>query len=237
MKKILVLVLLLMSFTSFQTTYASSTGIIGPDVIHKEANKILTTSDILSMYQSSLGGITIQQDGYTGYGNILGSYYIMLYASDGTLAETKEIEVRVISTLGDVQAVSDLKNIHVTTEQSLSPSEIVYVLEKTGYVEITATTQMVILNNAYTGYEETPGTYLFEFRLVNAAGLDQIYLSQIIVKDAADDFVPDVIFEGPPNVVSSVLRGGWILLQYAIAIVFAYYIIKFIKKHKRGGTV
>lgn len=235
MKKILVLVLLLMSFTSFQTTYASSTGIIGPDVIHKEANKILTTSDILAMYSTNLSGITIQQDAYTGYGNILGSYAIMLYASDGVTIETKEIEIRVISTLGNVQAVSDLKNIHVTTKQELTPSEIVYVLEKTGYVEITATTQMVILNNTYTNNEDVPGNYLFEFRLVNAAGLDQIYLSQIIVKDAADDFVPDVIFEGPPNVVSSVLRGGWILLQYVLAVVIAYFIIKFIKKHKRGG--
>jgi hypothetical protein len=235
MKKILVLVLLFISVASFQVTYASSTGIIGPEVIHKQSNKILTTSDILSMYSSSLGGVTIAEDGYTGYGNILGSYYLSLYASDGEDIQTKQVEVRVISTLGNVTAVSDFNKIHLTTEQLLSPSEIVYVLEKTEYLEITATTQMVILNNTYTDNRETPGTYLFEFRLVNSAGLDQIYLAHLIVSDERDQFVPDVTFEAPPGIFSNIGKQIWNLIQIIVVVVAVIITVKILKKRKKGG--
>jgi hypothetical protein len=235
MKKILVLVLLFISVASFQVTYASSTGIIGPEVIHKQSNKILTTSDILSMYSSELGGVTIQQDGYTGYGNILGSYQIKLYASDGSTIQTKDIEVRVIATLGNVTAVADYNKIHLTTKQLLSPSDIVYVLEKTEYLEITATTQMVILNNTYTTSRETPGNYLFEFRLVNSAGLDQIYIAHLIVSDERDQFVPDIIFEAPPSIFSNIGKQIWNLIQIIIVVVGVIIVVKILKKRKRGG--
>lgn len=235
MKKILVLVLLFLSTTSLQVTYASSTGIIGPSVIHKQHNKILTTSDILSMYTSELGGVTIAEDYYTGYGNVLGSYAIGLYASDGTTVHTKQIEIRVISTLGNVTAVADYNKIHLTTKQLLSATEIVYVLEKTEYLEITATTQMVILNNTYTANRETPGSYLFEFRLVNSAGLDQIYLAHLIVSDERDQFVPDIIFEAPPGPLANIGKELLNLLYFIILVVAAIIVVRILKKRKRGG--
>jgi len=220
---------------------ASSTDIIGADVIHKQSNQILTMTDILGMYSSSLGAVIMIEDNYTGYGNILGSYDIMLYATDGVTAVTKTATVIVVANLGNVQAVTDYKNIHVRTDQNLTSSEIVYVLQNTGYVDITATTQMAIIEDTYHGNEETPGAYTFEFRLVNSAGLDMIYSSQIIVSDDGIDFVPDYTFEAPPGLLDIIwagfvktVRDWW--LVFAIIGGFIWF-LRYKKKHKKGGFV
>lgn len=204
MKKISVLVLLLISiFSSSLQVNASSTDIIGPDVIHKQSNHILTISNITALYSSTLGQIQVLEDNYTGYGNIVGTHTITLSATSGTTTKTKTVDVVVIQELGNVTAVTDFKDIYVKNTQILTPSEIVYVLEKTGYIEITATTQMMILTNTYTDSSDTEGQYLFEFRLINSAGIDEVYSSLINVSNDQNLFVPDITFEAPPSILSN----------------------------------
>lgn len=214
MKKITVLVMLILGmFASSLNLNASSTGdIVGPNVIHKQSNHILTVNDILSMYSSTLGQVFAVEDAYTGNGNILGIHPILLKASDGTLEALKPIEVYVVPTLGNVQAVTDYKNIHLRIDQALTPQEIVMVLEKTGYLEITATTQMMLLTDTYSANATEEGQYLFEFRLINSAGLDQVYSSQIFVSQSNNLFIPDIIFEAPP----SMFAVAWQWIQFLI---------------------
>ena len=122
MKKLAVLVILMMSLimNSFTMVHASTEVILGPEVIHKQSNHILTTSDILGMYSSSLGNIILSSDQYTGYGNIIGTYTLELYASNGSSASTKPVNIIVVQNLGNVKAVSDYKNLHVKKTQILT---------------------------------------------------------------------------------------------------------------------
>jgi hypothetical protein len=235
MKKIAVLVMLIFSMVASSLTLnASSTGaIVGPDVIHKQSNQILTINDILSMYSSSLGQVYVQVDGYTGNGNILGAHPLLLKAANQSSEATKEIYVMVVSTLGNVLAVSDYKNIHLRANQTLTPSEIVLVLEKTGHIEITATTQMMILTNTYTENANQQGQYLFEFRLMNSAGVDQIYSSYIFVSSNDNVFVPDIVFTPPRTAWDLAVNIFWLIIYGSILYVIGYTIYKF-KKKKEG---
>lgn len=235
MKKITVLVVLVLisMFAFTKTTYASSTDIIGPDIIHKQANSILTVADILSLYSSTHGVVGIAEDNYTGYGNVLGDHTMQLYVSDGTIVFTKNITIAVVQTLGNVKAVADYKNIHLKSDQLLTVSDIVYVLERTGYVQITATTQMLIISDTYSANKSTPGTYTFEFRLVNSAGLDQIYTSMIYVSDGADLFVPDVIFEAKPTVWTQIWSVATSVFYLAVFVGIGYVIYKVVSKPRK----
>ena len=234
MKKITVLVLLVLTaLVGSFTTYASSTVIVGPDVIHKQYNHILTITDILSLYRSDLGGVSLSEDGYTGYGNILGVHTLQLYASNGTVADAHEVNIYVVSELGNVQAVTDYKDIHVRVDQILQPVEIVYVLEKTGYLTITASTQMMILSDTYTENSDTPGEYLFEFRMINSAGLDMTYLSKIYVSEDDNLFIPGIIFEAPKTILDTI--GEWIgfIFWFAVAGFIIFIMYKASKKFKK----
>jgi hypothetical protein len=235
MKKITVLALLILTaiFNSI-TTYASSTVIVGPDVIHKQYNHILTITDILSLYRSDLGGVSLSEDNYTGYGNVLGVHTLQLYSSDGIVADSHDVSIYVVAELGNVQAVTEYKDIHVRIDQILSPSEIVYVLEKTGYLTISASTQMMILSDTYSENAETPGEYIFEFRMINSAGLDMTYLSKIYVSEDENLFIPGIIFEAPPSWIERAWYSIEIFVYLAIgAIVFMKY-MKYKKSRKKG---
>lgn len=235
MKKLAVFVMLILSmFTSSITMNASSTdSIIGPDVIHKQSNHILTLNDILSMYSSSLGQVYVVFDGYTGNGNILGVHPLELKASNGTEEATKEVQIMVIATLGNVQAVSDYKNIHVRSNQILTPQDIVLTLENTGYIEITATTQMMLLTDTYSENQTVQGQYLFEFRLMNSAGLDQVYSSYIYVSGDDNLFVPDIIFEAPPSWFETAWNKIEIFVYLILAGIAAFQYAKYKKKRKK----
>lgn len=238
MKKIAVLALLFLSIlASSLHVNASSTGIIGPSVIHKEQNKILTISDILGLYTSSIGFIQVADDQYTGFGNILGPHTITLFATDGDNHETKNVEVIVIPSLGNVLAVTDYKNIFVRTNQNLTPSQIVQVLENTGHIDITSTTQMMMLTNTYTQNAETPGMYLFEFRLVNSAGVNQVYSSIITVSEEENPFIPDIIFEAPPSALSKFWRSIEVIVYLVILAVIISKYMKYKKKRKKADFV
>lgn len=234
MRKITVLVLLLLSiFTSSMEVNASSTGIIGPEVIHKERDAILTISDILSFYHSTVGLIQVEIDNFTGYGNIIGEHQISLFATNGEDTASKLVNINVIPSLGNVLAVTDYKNIFVHTNQVLTPSEIVGVLENTGYIEITSTTQMMLLANTYTENAETPGQYFFEFRLVNSAGVNAIYSSTITVLNEENPFIPDIIFEAPPSAFDEVWNFIKDALVIGLLIFVTYHGFKIYKKSRK----
>lgn len=213
MKKIVLLVtLLFMSMTMMSLETHASNEIVGPSIIHKQANHILTISNILHLYSSSYGNVVVQSDEFTGYGNVLGEHHIVLKVIDGEQEYLKDVTVMVIEELGNVKAVTDQKDLHVRTEQVLTPQDIVMILQNTGYVTITATTQMMIINDTYTENADVEGQYLFEFRLINSAGDDQMYTSIINVSDSDGFFVPDIILDKPVPGITKVLL--WIKVNF-----------------------
>lgn len=237
MKKILMFIILSISIFAFNfiQVSASENEILGANVIHKQANQILTINDIKAMYNSTFGQITVENDTYTGYGNVVGLKTVDMVVETFQETYRKTISIYVVNLLGNVKAVTDYKDIHLRTDQVLTPTQIVYVLENTGYLEITATTQMSIENDTYTINATTPGTYVFEFRLINSAGLDEIYSSKIYVSDGSSLFVPDVIFEAPVSPISSVLK--WILnfILFCGSLFVAFKIFEYVRNKSRKG--
>lgn len=213
MKKIVLLVtILFMSMTLMTLETHASNEIVGPSIIHKQANHILTISNILHLYSSSYGNVVVQSDEFTGYGNVLGEHHIVLKVIDGEQEYLKDVTVMVIEELGNVKAVTDQKDLHVRTEQVLTPQDIVMILQNTGYVTITATTQMMIINDTYSENADVEGQYLFEFRLINSAGDDQMYTSIINVSDSDGFFVPDIILDKPETGLNKVwlwVKANW----------------------------
>lgn len=243
MKKIMLLVTLIMSvFMVSLTVQADTTDIVGPNVIHKQADHILTISNIKDLYSSPHGNVIVQSDEFTGSGNIIGKHQIVLKALDGQNEYLKDVSVFVVAELGNVKAVTDYKNLHVRSTQVLTPQEIVSTLKKTGYVEITATTQMMIINDTYTENSTVEGQYVFEFRLINSAGDDDTYSSIINVSDSDGFFVPDIVFEKHNAFIW--LKKAWknwvwpwiynILTFFAMGIVLIILINQYRKKLKKG---
>lgn len=245
MKKIVLLVTLMLSaLLMSQTTLASTSDIVGPSIIHKQANHILTISNILRLYSSPYGNVAVQSDEFTGQGNVLGEHQIVLKVTDGDETYLKDISVFVIAELGNVKAVTDRKDLHVRTTQQLTPHEIVEVLQKTGYVEITATTQMMIINDTYTENNDVEGQYIFEFRLINSAGVDEVYTSLINVSDTDGFFVPDIVFEKPISGTWAWIQNAWTnwvwpilynLIMFLVLGIAAIFLIRYYKKKNRGS--
>ncbi len=246
MKKIVLLITIMLTAVMFTiTSYAETSSIVGPSVIHKQSNHILTISNILQLYSSNDGSVVIQSDEFTGYGNIPGEHKIVLKVIDEEVEHLKEVSVIVVGELGNVKAVSDRKDLHIRTTQNLTPQDIVSVLQKTGYVQITADTQMMIINDTYTINSEVEGQYLFEFRLINSAGDDEVYTSIINVSDSDGFFVPDLIIKKPTTGVNKV----WLFIKTAFSdwiwpiiynaltfLILGIIVIFLYRKYKKKGT-
>lgn len=231
MKKIMAL-LLIFAITNIKLNInADSAVIYGPTVIHKQVNSILTMSDILALYQSDLGPVTVSIDEYTGNGNIVSIYALQLYASDGTSIGTKNIEVHVINNLGNVKAVSDYKNVHLTLSQAkeMTLAEIPKVIARTGYFTLMPGAQMAIISDTFTASKQTPGIYNFEYRIVDSTGYDETFLSNIYVYDSNNMIEPDFVYGNKPNTMDSVtgfIKTAFFMLAVGVGVAFIYRISK-----------
>jgi hypothetical protein len=188
MKKILVLLLISMSF-AFNISAANE--IVGPDVIYKPTDKVLTLSGIKALYSTQEeGDIEVIEDNYTGFGDKPGIYTIVL----GVGAFEKEIQVSVRN-IGNVVAVTrvvDDYTIHMFKNQSLTVNGIIDVLQNIQLITVTSTTEITILTNTYTDNMDAPGTYVFEFHLANTAGFEQTYEVNIKVSNS-EKLLPDIV--------------------------------------------
>lgn len=154
---------------------ASSTDvrIDGPSSITKEQYSILSMSEILNLYSSPLGNVTIISDNFTGNGAVLGTYSLELYASRFSESVTKEVEINVIKSIGyGVKAVTDGRHLHISTAIQLTPQNILKIHNNVGLLSLNETTQVGIINDTYSKNYKQPGKYLYEYRVMDATGLD-----------------------------------------------------------------
>lgn len=183
MKKIACILSLILSvFIVASSEVEATTGYInGPSYIQKEQYSILSLSDILSFYTYSDLGIGIVEDNYSGNGATLGVYNLTLNSGE-TL---KTIEIEVLKSIGyGVRAVTDNKNIHINKSIKLNPIDIANIHNKTGVVNLNYTSQMSVLTDNYSAGYDTPGVYTFEYRLLDAAGVDITVGSTITVYES-----------------------------------------------------
>lgn len=195
MKKLLLLINLILLFTLITLPTSAAEGdIVGPDVIYKESDRVLTLSTILPLYSSTLGDVEVAIDNFTGYGDTPGIYTIGLRVVDNP-SVTKTIEVSVRNTIGNVIAVTstgDEYTIILHKNFILTQNDIVDVLVNVQMITYTSTTEIFILTDTYSDNRESPGTYVFEFHLANAAGFEQVYLVNIQVNNT-EKLLPDIV--------------------------------------------
>lgn len=237
MKKITVLILMIISILSLgRLPTRASTVIIGPSVIHKAKNTVLPITDILDMYTSSLGDVSISIDGYTGNGNLVGEYLIEVYATDGTNIHSKEVTIVVLSSLpSKVRAIGNYSDIYTNTSKALTlKDDIIPALEATGFITTSQTTVGYILINEYSSSYETPGDYLMQFRLLDASGYDETFEIVIHVKDSGTIPEPDIVYTPPKSIIDKAMNIAIAFLSWGAVIVigFVCYKIFFSRKVK-----
>lgn len=237
MKKLIALLLVFTIANLKLNLKASSAVIYGPSVIHKQSSSILTMSDILALYQCELGPVTVSIDEYTGNGNVVSTYALQLYASDGTSIATKDIQIIVIASLGNVKAVTDYKNIHLTLTQAqdITLAEIPKIVARTGYFELIQGAQMAIMSDTFTAGKTTPGIYQFEYRIVDQTGYDETFLSNVYVYDSSSMIDPDVVYGGEPNSLDGFARTLQTILYMVGLGIGISFIYKLSKKNKVIG--
>jgi len=195
MKKILILLnLILFVLLLAFPVHAAEGDIVGPDVIYKESERVLTLSTILPLYSSSLGDVEVLDDNFTGFGDIPGIYTIQLGVVDQPLI-TKTIEVSVRNTIGNVIAVTETDDVYTIILHKnyiLTSNAIVDILVNVQMIEYTSTTEIFILTDTYKDNQESPGTYTFEFHLANAAGFEEVYLVYLQVNNT-EKLLPDIV--------------------------------------------
>jgi hypothetical protein len=96
-----------------------------------------------------------------------------------------------MQTLGDVIAVTDDDVIYIYKDKTLTNNEIISTFINAKQLLIGSNTSVSIITNQYTANPNTPGIYLFEFKLTSTNGSEQTYTTYIKVSPE-DQLVPDV---------------------------------------------
>lgn len=235
MKKVITLFMLLfLAMMKTVPTYASDLEITGPDEIFKQVDRYLVMSDILTLYSTPSGDIDVTDDAYTGYGDIPGIYEITLCSTDDAVP-CKQVDINVRNTIGEVIAVTrseDLFTIHVNKDVSLSTQNIREILQNVQMIQVSSTTILQEITNTYKVNKNSPGNYMFEFRLISLNGIEEFHTISIRVSND-DQLVPDDVIEPSPQ-PKGTLRNGLFAAGFIIVIVGVMLAIKSKKSKKRG---
>ncbi len=237
MNKVLGIILILFTTVILMTTpvYAINS-IDGPDVVFKQTTAIVTINDILLLYSSDVGNISVSSDEYSGMGHLPGEYEVELEASDGLLTINRIITVKVVSDLGNVTLVGDAHDLYLRTDQILTFTSIRNILRNTGYIQIPVGTGYQMITDEYTGHESTPGVYDYGFRLISASGSIQNVMIEIYVTDDFTSFDPGDIIEPDPSPFDGFLKGLvdflWLVGFVAAAVIITIFVVR--SRKKRG---
>ncbi len=235
-KKISVLIfaVLFMFILNNTITYAASTDIEGPSVIHKEANQVFTIGELLSLYDQD---VFIDTDNFTGYGNIPGEYSVVLYQGN----MTKEITIIVLESWSceldnqtyqladsnDVLYVTDYKDIYVSNDRQLTLFEMLFnIYGNTGYIETNYRFSYEQLYDTYfINFDRTgvipEGVYELGFRLSYFSGDQGTYDVEIHTKEI---LVVGVMIEPPASGIENFVRtyGLWIVVIVVVVYLFKH---------------
>lgn len=255
MRKILALMILLFTLITINPVYALGE-IVGPDIVIKENNEIVSISDIISLYTSSGGTIFASVDEYTNRGHLIGDHRVVLSSTDGLIEKTKEITVRVTNNkIPDVEIDDVTSNVFKLVGVSSNLYYFMTYQDKTVTTELIGETlvnlnlitiippmQRQILADTYTEAKTSPGTYILNFRILDASGSIKSINTSIKVVEVSgewDDYNPgtgDSWWDFDMNVVWTTVGS---IIGLIVVIVIGYFVIHYInkmkKKFKNGG--
>lgn len=258
MKKTIIIIATLLTLiaVSASPVYAAVGPIIGPDVIYKENNEIISINDITSLYSSSGGTIIVEEDNFTGYGHIVGNRTILLKSTDGLAEITREITVTVTSNkIPDVEISGTTYNLFRMVGKSSDSYIFVAYQDKTitvedmrdtlislGQLTIIEPSSKNILLDEYTANKTTPGIYNFNFRIMDATGLIKTFYTKVKVQQISEDWEA----LDPPT-TGGLINIDWSIIGTVAASIFSLGVLfvivllgvaaykRFNKKVKKGG--
>lgn len=182
MKKIILIILSLTLGITFSLDAKAASSTV-PDVVYKQANKILLVNDILTWY--GLENLHVQKDEYTGFGNVPGIYDIDII-NDGVI---ETIQVNVRQTLSDVvnavAKVNDRYHLLITKDKQLTKDEIRKALVNINVIN--ASWAMNINHLEYQAYVDNwsaPGRYDLTINTASTSGLSDAHEISIIVSNS-----------------------------------------------------
>jgi len=253
MKKIITsMIILILLITLLAKPVYAVGNIVGPDVVYKDINEIVTVSDIVNLYSSDGGTILVGDDGFTGKGHLIGNYNVTLIATDGLIEKTKEITVSVrTNAIPDVTVDNTTSNIFkmvgksstgfvfVTHVNHLITIEIIRdTLINLGELSVVEPSSRSIILNTYTDNYDVAGTYSLNFRIMDATGTVQSFNTQIRVLGSSGEWTPlDPGSNNKPfnlDMIGTVINIIFAIIVFA-AVVFVFYKAYHIAKRKTGG--
>jgi|GEM_PF-1893812 len=207
----------------------------GPTSITKPTESILTVNDIKGDITASdvkdgnrTSYITVKEDNYTGYGDRVGSYTIIFEVADtkGNIA-THTVTVSVTDDIPPVWYIKDGASIVLSAGMSLNRTQIISLLEATGQISVSSTSQITFFQDEYSGNEETAGVYMMGFNFEDASGNESTHNFAITV---LEDENTDPITVEPTESLGDLIL-GFILTPIGaiITLVFVTILIVFIK--------
>lgn len=236
MKRIIAILILALSMIMIsildQTVYAAEAEIIGPDIIYKQSDMILTMSQIKALYSSSYGAIVISEDGYTGNGDVPGIYDYTVGVEGQEFIKVAQVSVRL--TIGNVIAVTEqdqVYSIHIYKSTLLSPQDIIDVLVRIQLIVVNSTTHVTILTNTYTENASAPGTYNFEFRLATTSGLESTHEVFLRVTNSEELTPEEILIPEQTADLTEVLE----VVLLGILAVIIIGLVAYRMKHKKRG--
>lgn len=233
MKKMIVLFLLVfLAMMKTVPAHASDAAVTGADEIYKQVDRYLVMSDILTLYSTPSGELEVTNDNYTGYADVPGIYSITICSTDSAV-QCKDVIINVRNTIGEVIAVTrleELYTIHVNKDVSLSTQSIREILQNVQMIQVSSTTVLQEITNTYKVNRNSPGNYIFEFRLISLNGIEEFHTINIRVSND-NQLVPDDVIELVPEQKTS-FNGALYVIGFVILIVGISVIIK--SKKRRG---
>lgn len=161
----------------------------GPTTITKPTESILTVANIKAELTASdvkdgnrTANITVKEDNYTGHGDRVGSYTVIFEVSDtkGNIA-THTVTVNVTDDIPPVWYIKDGASIVLSAGMSLNRTQIISLLEATGQISVSSTSQITFFQDEYAGNEETPGVYMMGFNFQDTSGNESVHNFAITV--------------------------------------------------------
>lgn len=167
----------------------------GPSTITKPTSSILSVNDIKSDLVASddkdgnrTNYIVVNEDNYTGHGDQVGSYTITFEVNDTKgNAATHTVTVNVVDDIPSVWYVKDGASIVLAQGMVLDRTQIISLLEATGQISISATSEITFFQDEYSGNENTPGVYMMGFDFEDASGNDSTHNFAITVLSGEDN--------------------------------------------------
>jgi hypothetical protein len=209
----------------------------GVSTVVKPVGSVLTASEIIAQVIASdeisgnvSASIQIVTDNYTGNGATLGNYSIIVRATDASGNSTDyTITVQVRDSLPPVFYVKDGYFINVEDTVTLSIGDIITILERTGQLVISSTTNYTVLVNEYTGSEDIEGIYTVSIKFNSTNGTEvikSVAVNVINTEDPTGTITPD-------QTITDHIVENW--YWYAIGGVVLFLIFSPKKTYKRRG--